>query len=863
MIYEDFRVLPYSWAAETPLSNFEVNQGYQDKTDNAITVLFKLENGMKILVWTTTPWTLPSNLMLAVGKDITYAIMEENGQKYVLAEALLGRYKKQLEKAEKIGTLKGSDLIGMSYEPMFPYFKNLKEKGCFKVLSGEFVSVEDGTGVVHIAPGFGQDDFDACRAYNESFPVVCPVDEAGKFTAEVSDYEGKQVFETNEPIMQWLKENGLLVKKEQYTHSYPFCWRTDTPLIYKAMSSWFVKVTDFRDEMVKNNQQINWVPEHIKDGRFGKWLEGARDWSISRNRFWGTPIPVWKSDNPNFPRIDVFGSVAEIKEKTGFEVNNLHKPYIDDVIYPNPDDPSGKTMMRRVSDVFDCWFESGSMPYAQVHYPFDNKEWFENHFPADFIVEAMDQTRGWFYTLTVLSTALHNRPAFKNCICTGLLMAEGGQKLSKRLKNYPDPSMVLDTIGSDTLRWFLVSSPVLKGGNLAVDQEGKEIVKAARVAQIPFWNAFYFFTLYANAEGYQAKEISSSTESLDNYILAKLKHLANVVQNGVASYDVAIACSEISKFMEILNNWYIRRTRDRFWTGDTQAFDVLYTVLVNLSKIMAPLMPFVCEYVYKNLTGSESVHLADYPNLSAIADNEKLMAEMDFLQDLCSAGKFIREEKNLRNRLPLSSLTVVGNHFGNEYQEIVKDELNVKEVRFDDNLSNYATKKIYLYTPLLGKALGKDMGAVMAAYKQGQWELNDNGTLNIANQTLGNDLFEVRLEMKEGVAGLAFAENKAVVTLDTNVTDELKREGMARDFIRLVQTLRKDKNFNISDRIELNWQTADENLAAALKENEAYICDQVLAVKVNSACSQGTMADIDGAKICFDAEVVTSMSKGA
>ena len=855
LVYEDYRVLPYSWAAETPLSNFEVNQGYQDKTDNAITVMFKLENGMNVLVWTTTPWTLPSNLMLAVGKDIDYAIMEENGQKYVLAEALLGRYKKQLENATKVGSLKGADLIGMCYEPMFPYFKNLKEKGAFKVLSGEFVSTEDGTGVVHIAPGFGQDDFDACRAYDENFPVVCPVDEAGKFTAEVPDYQGKQVFETNEPIMQWLKANGLLVKKEQYTHSYPFCWRTDTPLIYKAMSSWFVKVTDFRDEMVKNNQEINWVPDHIKDGRFGKWLEGARDWSISRNRFWGTPIPVWKSDNPNFPRIDVFGSVEEIKEKTGIEITDLHKPYIDDVIYPNPDDPSGKTMMRRVSDVFDCWFESGSMPYAQVHYPFENKEWFENHFPADFIVEAMDQTRGWFYTLTVLSTALHNRPAFKNCICTGLLMAEGGQKLSKRLKNYPDPNEILDTIGSDALRWFLVSSPVLKGGNLAVDKEGKEIAKAARVALIPLWNAFYFFTLYANAEEYKAKEVSSSTEAIDNYILSKLKHLARVAKSGIDSYDVAAATNETASFMEILNNWYIRRSRDRFWEGDTQAFDVLYTVLVNLSKILAPLMPFMSEYVYKTLTGGESVHLTDYPTLEDVNEDAKLMEEMDFLQDLCSAGKFIREEKNLRNRLPLNSLTVVGYELKQSYQDIVKDELNVKEVNFDNNLSAYAEKKIYLYTPLLGKALGKDMGAVMAAYKQGQWELNADGTLNIAGKTLTNDLFEVRLDMKDGVAGRAFADNRAVVTLDTNVTDELKREGMARDFVRLVQTLRKDKDFNISDRIELCYSTNNAELSKALSENEAYVAEQVLAVKVNDSCLQGTKADIEGAEITFDAKV--------
>ncbi len=858
LVYEDYRVLPYSWAAETPLSNFEVNQGYQDKTDNAITVMFTLENGMKMLVWTTTPWTLPSNLMLAVGKDIDYAVMEEDGQKYVLAQALLGRYKKQLEHATQVGTMKGADFVGMAYEPMFPYFKHLKEKGAFRVLSGEFVSTEDGTGIVHIAPGFGQDDFEACRAYDENFPVVCPVDEVGKFTAEVPDYLGKQVFETNEPIMQLLKEKGILVKKEQYTHSYPFCWRTDTPLIYKAMSSWFVKVTDFRDDMVRNNQQITWVPEHIKDGRFGKWLEGARDWSISRNRFWGTPIPVWKSDNPQFPRIDVFGSVAEIKEKTGIEVTNLHKPYIDEVVYPNPDDPSGKTMMRRVGDVFDCWFESGSMPYAQVHYPFDNKEWFENHFPADFIVEAMDQTRGWFYTLTVLSTALHNKPAFKNCICTGLLMAEGGQKLSKRLKNYPDPNEVLDSIGSDALRWFLVSSPVLKGGNLAVDQEGKEIAKAARVAQIPMWNAYYFFTLYANAEGYQAKEVSGSSEAIDNYILSKLKRLSRIVKQGLDTYDVALSCNEVASFMEILNNWYIRRTRDRFWSGDQQAFDVLYTVLVNLSKIMAPLMPFLCEYVYKNLTGGESVHLADYPQLENIKLDETLVDEMDFLQDLCSAGKFIREEKNLRNRLPLAGLTVVGDNLGflnGQYQDIIKDELNVKEVKIDNNLAAYAAKTVYLYTPLLGKALGKDMGPVMAAYKQGKWELNADGTLSIAGQTLTPDLFEVRLDMKDGVAGKAFADNKAVVTLNTNVTDELKREGMARDFVRLVQTLRKDKDFNISDRIELCYATDNAELNKALDENKAYVAEQVLAVKVSSSCAGGTKADIEGAEIVFDAKV--------
>lgn len=857
LVYEDYRVLPYSWAAETPLSNFEVNLGYQEKTDNAITVMFTLETGQKILVWTTTPWTLPSNLMLAVGKDIDYAVMNENGQDYIIAEARLGSYKKQLEHAVLVKKIKGAELLGLGYEPMFPYFRHFKDKGAFKVLSGEFVSTEDGTGVVHIAPGFGQDDFEVCRAYDENFPVACPVDEAGKFTAEVSDYAGMQVFETNEPIMQWLKANGLLVKKEQYTHTYPFCWRTDTPLIYKAMSSWFVKVTDFRDDMVKNNQQINWIPGHIKDGRFGKWLEGARDWSISRNRFWGTPIPVWKSDNPQFPRIDVFGSIAELKEKTGVEVTDLHKPYIDEVMYPNPDDPSGKTMMRRVSDVFDCWFESGSMPYAQIHYPFDNKEWFEKHFPADFIVEAIDQTRGWFYTLTVLSTALFNKPAFKNCICTGLLMAEGGQKLSKRLKNYPDPNDILETIGSDALRWFLISSPVLKGGNVAVDKEGKEIAKAARKALIPFWNAYYFFTLYANAEGIKAQEISHSSDVLDSYILAKLKVLAATVRQEMETYEIARACAAIEDFLEILNNWYIRRSRARFWDGsDLSSFNTLYTVLVNIAKIAAPLMPFMCEFVYKGLTGGESVHLQDVPDLSAIAGNDKLITQMDMVRAISSVAKAIREEHKLRNRLPLRTMTIAGDNASSlqEFVEVLKDEVNVKQVVLKTDINDVAGRFLYLKTPLIGKRLGAYMKDIMAKSKTNEWRQNDDGTLSIAGQTLFAEEYELRLVIKEGMSGQALPDNTAVVILDTEVDADLEKEGIARDFVRMIQALRKSKDFDISDRIKLAYTSDNATVKTAIAEYADYIKEQVLALEIaeNGNLTEPTVDELGGAEVRFD-----------
>ena len=856
LIYEGYRVQPYSWAAQTPVSNFEVNQAYRDKTDTAITIMFKLENGMHILAWTTTPWTLPSNLMLAVGNDIDYAVMQEGDEKYILAEALIGKFKQQLQHATQVGTMKGSELVGMSYEPLFPYFADLKEKGCFRILAGDFVSVEDGTGIVHIAPGFGEEDFNACVALDKNFPIICPVDEAGCFTAEVPDYQGKQVFETNEPIIQRLKDERKLVKKEQITHSYPYCWRTDTPLIYKAMSSWFVRVTDFKDKMLATNEQITWTPDNIKYGRFGKGLESAPDWNISRNRFWGAPLPVWKSDNPDFPRVDVFGSVAEIKEKTGFDVTDLHRPMIDDVVYPNPDDPSGKTMMRRVPYVFDCWFESGSMPEGQVHYPFERKDWFESHFPADFIVEGIDQTRGWFYSLHVLGTALFGKPAYKNCLATGLLMAEGGVKLSKKLKNYPDPYEVLDTMGSDALRWFLISSPAVKAGQAQVDKEGKEVAKAARKAVLPFWNAYYFFCLYANAEGVKAERITTSTDILDRYILAKLKTLANEVQTAMVSYEMGQACTACAEFLDILNNWYIRRSRTRFWDGtDLQAFNTLYTVLVTLAEVMAPLMPMMTEFAWRGLTGGDSVHLVDWPNVSGIADETALIAQMDLVRQISSTAKSIREEHHLRNRLPLKTMTVAGEKADSlaDFIDVLKDEVNVKEVMLQTNIESVANTFLYLKTPLIGKRLGRFMKDIMAAGKANQWTLNPDGTLAIAGQTLTADEFELRLVLKEGLTGQALPDNTAVVQLDTTVDPALEREGIARDFVRMVQSRRKDRNLDISDRITLAWRTESELVRAAIAEHGTYIMEQVLATAMSDVVpADAVTEELGDGTITFD-----------
>ena len=631
LLYEDYRVMPYSWKCQTPVSNIEtkMDNSYREKVDKAITVKFKLKevpdfikevkneiDKVFVLAWTTTPWTLPSNLALTINKDFDYVVVKKNEEYYIICKNLLNKYKKELAIDDNgnfdiITEFKGEKILGLKYEPLLPYFKDLdkEDNKCFTIIHGDFVTTEDGTGIVHTAPGFGEDDNNVCKPLG--IPTICPVDDGGCFTKEVYDYVGKHVFDTNDLIIIRLKEEGKWIETEQYIHNYPHCWRTDTPLIYRAMSSWYVKVTAIKDKMIKNNQEINWIPEHIKNGRFGKWLEGARDWSITRNRFWGCPVPVWKSTDPKYPRIDVYGSLDELERDFGVRPTDLHRPYIDRLVRKNPDDPTGQSMMVRVPDVLDCWFESGSMPYAQLHYPFENKDFFEKNFPADFITEGDGQLRGWFYVLLILSTALFDRIPFKNCISYGIIVDEEGKKLSKRWRNYVDPNEAFKLYGSDAIRWLMMKSPALKGEEIRISKDGRDMKETLRLAIKPMINSYNFFCLYANSDNIKAEENFYSENIMDKYILSKLKITIEKIKNHMDSYNIGLACKESEDFFEVLNNWYIRRNKNRFWKSfkdqDKQdAYNTLYTVLNNMMKAIAPLAPFTTEYIWRGLNCFEN-----------------------------------------------------------------------------------------------------------------------------------------------------------------------------------------------------------------------------------------------------------------
>ncbi len=869
LVYESYRVMPYSWAAETPVSNFEtrLDDSYRERQDPAITVRLELlepDGGLptEVWIWTTTPWTLPSNLALAVGPDIDYAVFERQGRRVVLGAEVAPKYGRELAGAERRGTLRGRELVGRRYRPLFPFFR--ERENAFRVLPGGFVDTAEGTGIVHMAPGFGEDDQALCAEHG--IEVVCPVDEKGRFTAEVADWAGMNVFEANKPIIAELKRAGRLVRHDTLVHSYPHCWRTDEPLIYKALSSWYVRVTAFRERMVELNRRIRWVPEHVRDGQFGKWLEGARDWSISRNRFWGSPIPVWRSDDPRHPRTDVYGSLEELERDFGVRLDDLHRPAIDRLVRPNPDDPSGRSTMRRVEDVLDCWFESGSMPFAQVHYPFENREWFEQHFPADFITEYIAQTRGWFYTLVVLSTALFDRPPFQNCICHGLVLDETGRKLSKRLRNYPEPFEVYDSHGADALRWYLCSSPILRGADLAIDRQGKAIGEVVRLVIHPIWNAYHFFCLYANADGVRAsgladaKRLGRLENVLDRYILAKIRELVERATAAMEAYDIAGACAEIRSFQDALNNWYIRRSRARFWKSEhdrdkQDAYDTLYTVLTTLCRVAAPFLPLVTEEIHRGLTGERSVHLADWPEAGALPADPDLVRDMDRVREVCSTALALREEKRLRVRLPLARLVIAGGWADTlrPLKELIASEVNVKEVEFDPNEQNYAKISVTVNAKKAGPRLGPRLKAVLPAVKAGKWGMRgadlvvatEEGDVTVLEGEWGAGLVPGGERASTGLAVAPLSDRKSVVALDVLPNAELEREGLARDLVRLIQQARKDADLHVSDRIRLRI-AGDEALDDAVRVHGDYIREQTLAVELELGPPEPGMSVSEG-----------------
>ncbi|WP_417556361.1 isoleucine--tRNA ligase [Microbacterium sp.] len=871
LAYEGYRVLPYCWRDETPLSNHELRMDddvYQDRQDPSVTVTFPLTGAkaetlgltaVRALAWTTTPWTLPTNLALVVGPDIEYVVVpagpdgaadvvagddvvETAAHRYLIARELLGGYAKDLgyeSAADALAAVEathlGRDLEDITYDRLFDYYADTETWGtenAWRILVDDYVTTTDGTGIVHQAPAYGEDDQRVTNA--AGIPTILSLDDGGKFLPNVTEVAGMLWMDANRPLIRLLQAEGRMLREQSYVHSYPHCWRCRNPLIYKAVSSWFVRVTDFKDRMLANNEQITWVPENVKHGQFGKWLEGARDWSISRNRYWGSPIPIWKSDDPEHPRVDAYGSLAELERDFGRLPHNadgevdLHRPYIDELTRPNPDDPTGKSTMRRIEDVFDVWFDSGSMPYAQVHYPFENQEWFDTHAPADFIVEYIGQTRGWFYVMHALSTALFDRPAFSGVACHGIVLGSDGYKMSKSLRNYPDVSEVLDRDGSDAMRWFLMSSSVLRGGNLAVTEEG--IRSGVREFLLPLWNSWYFFATYANAAtegGYEATWRADSTDVLDRYILARLGDLVREVRADLEGLDSTTASARLRDFAEVLTNWYIRRSRDRFWEGtDTQAFDTLYTVLETLTRVAAPLVPLISERIWQGLTGGRSVHLTDWPDADLFPAADDVRDAMDAVRELSSVGNALRKKEKLRVRLPLARLTVVSplaESLG-QFEDILREELNVKSVEFvqlgEGTASEYGiSHRLSVNARAAGPRLGKDVQRVIAAAKAGQWK-EWKGQVVAGGVALEPQEYELVLETTGRPAGeaLALVPDGGFVLLDTATTRELEAEGLARDVIRAVQDTRKKAGFDVSDRIRLQLRFADAADADAVQQ---------------------------------------------
>ncbi|MBQ0003132.1 MAG: isoleucine--tRNA ligase [Treponema sp.] len=889
LIYEGKYILPYCPRCSTVLSTHELAQGYKDVQDQTVTVRFKITkapDGVKdadmtngktyFLAWTTTPWTLPSNLGLCMGPDIDYVkiLDKESGDYYIFAEARLSAYYKDESGYEIIYKEKGKNFIGAEYEPLFPYFADLKdakvcaeksmqkcEKGAFRMFNAAYVSTEDGTGIVHIAPAFGEEDHKVFAG--SGVPEVEPIDAECKFTKEVPDYQGRFVKECDKDIMTRLKNEGKLVKRDSIVHSYPHCWRCSSPLIYRGIGSWFVKVADHHDRLLRANSQITWQPAHIKEGRFGKWLEGSRDWAVSRNRYWGNPIPIWRCDDPECKHTLCVGSRQELKDLSGTYPEDLHKQYVDKITFACPKCKKGT--MKRIPEVFDCWFESGSMPYAQQHYPFENKEYFEKHFPADFISEGLDQTRGWFYTLTVLAAQLFDKPAFKNCIVNGIVLASDGRKMSKSLRNYTDPVEAINKFGADAIRLFLMHSAVVKADEIRYSDEGVRDVLKSII--IPLWNSYSFFVTYANIDKVtctgHAFDSKLPENPLDRWLLSVTQSLVKKVTEAMEQYDLSAAIDPIVDFIDQLNNWYIRRSRRRFWKSEndgdkTEAYESLYLALKTFAQVAAPFVPFITEEMWQNLKTAEdkeSVHLCDYPVYDERFHDEKLEFKMATVQKAISMGRSLRNQFNLKNRQPLSSVALVTRKAEEktvlaEMLDSIKEELNVKEVIFherEDELVEYKAKANF-------KVLGKELGGLMKE-AAGKIVALDNAaiqsilegsklTIEVGDKTVDLTEEKIIVERIEKEDLKVINEGTLTVGLDTKITDELKKEGYVRDLVRGIQSLRKDSGFEVTDRIKLTV-AGDADLKAAYEMFEDFIKGETLATEAEWTDSLSGATDIE------------------
>ncbi|WP_067675061.1 isoleucine--tRNA ligase [Nocardia miyunensis] len=858
LVYQGFRVLPYSWYEQTPLSNQEtrLDDAYKMRQDPAVTVDMPLRvpadhplrdlDGVNALIWTTTPWTLPSNLAIAVHPDVTYVqVRGQDDKRYLLAAERVSQYAREFgAEPEVLGEYSGAALVDLRYEPPFDFF--VGHPNAHRVLSADYVTTESGTGVVHLAPAFGEEDMDVASA--NGIELVQPLTPGGRFTSMVPPYEGLMVFDANPVIIKDLKAAGKLLRHETIEHSYPHSWRSGQPLIYMAVPSWFVAVTEFRDRMVELNQQITWVPDHIRDGQFGKWLEGARDWNISRNRYWGSPIPVWISDAPAYPRVDVYGSLDELERDFGVRPDDLHRPGIDKLTRPNPDDPTGKSVMRRVPEVLDCWFDSGSMPFAQVHYPFENRDWFDGtgeaagHNPADFIVEYIGQTRGWFYQMHVLATALFDRPAFKTVAAHGIVLGDDGLKMSKSKGNYPDVNEVFDRDGSDAMRWFLMSSPILRGGNLIVTERG--IREGVSHALRPLWNAWTFLQLYAPKPGAWRTD---SSHVLDRYILAKLARTRDVITEALDVYDIAGACDELRSFADALTNWYVRRSRSRFWEEDNDAIDTLHTVLEVTTRLAAPLLPLVSEVIWRGLTGGRSVHMTDWPAASDLPADAELVSAMDEVRTVCSTVLSLRKAQNLRVRLPLSELTIAAADAERlrPFTDIVADEVNVKRVDLTTDVAAHGRFELVVNARAAGPRLGKQVQTVIKAVKAGEWSESPEGVVSAAGVELLPEEYTQRLVAAEPESTAALPGNAGLVVLNSEVTEELEAEGWARDLIRDLQETRKSLGLDVSDRITVVLDVPDDRAAWAHAHRDL-IAGEILATTLTFADAGPGAAEVVG-----------------